>query len=195
MAYTTIQAAKDYLGITTTTDDSLIGGFISSAQAWIDRHCHRTFEATADTERTFDALYDVIGDALVLDRDLASITSITNGDGTVLTAAQYVTEPRNAVVDGLPIQEIRIRSDAGITWTYGDYHENAITVDGPWAYSLSVPYDVEQACMRLTAWLYRQRENRTGDDDRTVIAGNATILPTTMPSDAAAYLKPYRRKQ
>ena len=80
MAYATIQAAKDYLGITTTTDDSLIGGFISSAQAWIDRHCHRTFEATADTERTFDALYDVIGDSLVLDPGLASITSITNGD-------------------------------------------------------------------------------------------------------------------
>ena len=195
MAYTTIQAAKDYLGITTTTDDSLIGGFISSAQAWIDRHCHRTFEATADTERTFDAVYDVIDDALVLDRDLASITSITNGDGTVLTAAQYVTEPRNAVVDGLPIQEIRIRSDADITWTYGDYHEDAITVDGPWAYSLSVPYDVEQACVRLTAWLYRQKDT-SADADRPLLTGDGNvIMPSALPADVATYLKPYRRKQ
>ena len=193
MAYCTMTDCKTYLGITTANDDALVASFIVRAQAWIDRHCHRTFEATADTERTFDAMYDVIGDALVLDRDLASITSITNGDGTVLTTTQYVTEPRNAVVDGLPIQEIRIRSDADITWTYDDYHEDAITIDGKWAYSETVPYDVEQACVRLVAWLYRQRENRTGDDDRTIVAGNATILPTTLPNDVRAYLKPYRR--
>ena len=190
MTYCTAEQAKSYLGITTTTDDVLIWSLIEAAQASSDLHTHRTFEASADTERTFDAVADVHGAVLDLDKDLCAITSITNGDGTTVTAAQYVTEPRN----GTPYNAIKIRSDADIVWTYTDYHEDAITIDGRWAYSTTAPDDIGFICQRYVAWLYRQRENRTGDDDRTIIAGNATLLPSTIPADIQAALRPYVRR-
>jgi len=187
---------KTYLGIptATTSDDALIAVLITAAQAKVDEYCHRTFEAAADSERTFDAVADVQDRALILDKDLASITSVTNGDSTTITSAQYVTDPPNAVADGIPISEIVIRSDASITWTYDDYYENAITIDGRWAYSTTVPADIAHACKRLTAFIYRQKDTNA-DIDRPLLTGDGVvIMPSTMPGDVASILKPYRRR-
>jgi len=188
MAYVTATDLKLYLHIEEATDDVLLASLISRATAIIDSYCGFSFEASADTSRTFDAMLDTDGWLLVLDRPLTSVTSITNGDATTVTASQYVTEPRNDA----PFWGIRIRSDATIAWEYGDYYEDAITVTGKWAYSTSAPADIQHATLRLAGFLYRQPEN-AGELDRTIIAGNATVLPAQLPADVRQILDPYKR--
>ena len=189
MAYCTVNDAKEYLGITTTGDDALIGSLIRSAQAFIDAKIGFSFEASSDTERTFDAVSDVDGYTLTFDSWCCSITSITNGDGTAVTSSQYVTEPRNSTA----FYAIRLKSSAGISWTYSTDPEDAISVTGKWSWTQTADDNIRQACVRLVAWLYRQKDT-SADADRPLLAGDGTvIMPSAMPNDVAAYLKPYRR--
>ena len=190
MAYCGVDELKEYLGIESATDEPMLLTFLATAQRTIDSYCARTFEATADTVRTFDSQRDVDGYTLTVDSDLCAITSIVNGDGTTISNSHYVTEPRNET----PYYAIRLKASAGKVWTStvsGD-SENAITITGKWAYSTSAPSDIAHVCKRLAAYIYRQKDN-AGDLDRAVIAGNSTILPAQIPSDIKLMLAPYRR--
>lgn len=187
MAYVTTAELKRYLNITSSTDDTLIGELIASAQKMIDIATGTTFEAAADSTRYFDAIGNVDGVYLLFDRWCASITSITNGDGVAVASTDYVTEPRNDT----PYYGVKLKSSKDVTWTYGDDEENAIAVVGKWAYSTTPPADIVQACKRLAAFLYRQREN-ANDIDRAVIVGNATVLPSQLPADVQRLIAPYK---
>ena len=66
MAYATVSQVKSYLGISASTDDTLLGTFIAAAQKIIDAHTRRTFEASTATTRYFDAMSDVTGSTLWL---------------------------------------------------------------------------------------------------------------------------------
>ena len=189
MAYATVSQVKSYLGISASTDDTLLGTFIAAAQKIIDAHTRRTFEASTATTRYFDAMSDVTGSTLWLGADLASVGTVTNGDGNALGTADYVTEPRNTA----PYYQLRIRSDSTAAWTYSDHHENAIAVSGWWAYSTTAPDDIVHATIRLAAWLYAQKDNHA-DQDRAFIAGNTTVLPVNLPADVKAILDPYRKR-
>jgi len=190
MAYCGVDELKEYLGVTGATDDAMLLTLLAAAQRTIDSYCARTFEATADTVRTFDSQRDVDGYTLTVDSDLCAITSIVNGDGTTISNSHYVTEPRNET----PYYAIRLKASAGKVWTStvsGD-SENAISITGKWAYSTSAPSDIAHVCKRLAAYIYRQKDN-AGDLDRAVIAGNSTILPAQIPNDIRLMLTPYKR--
>jgi len=183
MAYTDTTTLKRYLGITGTGDDTLLTELIARAQAIIDSHTRRTFEASADATKYFDVPDEY---ELYLGTDLCSVTSVTNGDGTAVT--EYVTLPRRST----PYYAIVPKALSGVVWTYTTNPENAIAVTGKWAYSTSAPADVAGACVRLAAYLYRQKDN-AGEMDRAIVAGNATILPAQLPADVMTMLRPYRR--
>lgn len=153
MAYTTLPAVKARMGITSATDDAWLEDLIAQAQKLVEMELGRVFEASANTTRYFDAECDVDGATLYLDKDLCSINSITNGDGTTVTAGQYVTEPRNET----PYYAIRLKSSAAIAWTYSTDPENAIAISGKWAWSAAAPRDIVQATEMLVAYLYQQR--------------------------------------
>lgn len=191
MAYTNLTDVKAYANVDGAGDDAVIGDLIVQAQAIIDRACRgRTFEAAADTTRKFDAVRDVDGEMLYLDADLCQITSITNGDGVVVTSTQYTTEPRNRT----PWYAIRLLASSGVAWTYEDDPENAIEITGRWAWSVAVPADIEFAAVRLTAYLYRQRDTSGGDNDRPMLsASGAVLLPSQLPKDVRDLLRPYMR--
>jgi hypothetical protein len=191
MAYCTLDELKTYLGITTDDDDVLLSSCRRRAQQTIDTYCRRTFEATADSTKYLDAVEDVVGSTLYLTGagELCAITSITNGDATVLASTDYVTEPRNST----PYYAIRLLVSSGQTWTYTTDPEDAIAIVGRWAYSTSAPADITQACLRLSAWYYRQKDT-TADADRPLLAGDGTIvMPSSMPRDVIAALSPYRK--
>lgn len=189
MAYCTATECKTYLGITTATDDALLATLIAAAQAYIDAKLGFSFEASADTEHTFDAVADVDGYALTFDAWCCDIASVTNGDGTTVTSSQYVTEPRNST----PFYAIRLKSSASVSWTYSTDPEDAITVDGKWGWSETAGDDIRQACIRLVAWLYRQKDT-SADADRPLLTGDGNIImPSAFPADVMTYLRPYRR--
>lgn len=188
MAYTDATTLKRYLGISSTNDDTLLGECLARAQKLIDDYTGRTFEAAADTTRTFDAVDDVDKRLLYLDEDLCQITSVTNGDGVVVAANEYTTQPRNET----PYHALKLLASSGKAWRYEDDHEDAISIVGRWAWSVTAPTAIVQATIRLAAYLYHQKDN-ANDLDRTVVVGNSTLLPGDLPSDLAKILEPYRR--
>ena len=112
-------------------DGALILDYIRSISGEINRLSAGREYAPRVATRYFDALTNVDGNYLMVDPfDLLAVTSITNGDGTSITAADYVFEPRYDP----PYWAIKLKSSSSIAWTYSTAHENAITVVGMWGY-------------------------------------------------------------
>lgn len=189
MSYATTPELKLYLGITTSTDDVLLTALISRAQGIIDTYCKRTFEASADTTRYFHAVHDVDQYTLYLDHDLYSVTTLTNGGGVAVSASDYVLLPANYK----PAYAIALKWSASVVWTYSDTPENAIAITGKWAYSLTAPADITHACIRLAAWLYRQKDNSADMSDVSVTTGGAVMIPSGLPRDVWTLLERYVR--
>jgi hypothetical protein len=193
MAYASLNEVKIYRGMTSanTADDDLLTDLISAAQSQVESYCGRVFEAAAiASTRYYDALEDVSDDGLTLylGTDCVSITAVTNGDDTSLTASDYVTEPRNST----PYHAIKLKLGGSYAWTYEDSPENAIEVKGKWAYSETAPAAVRQATIRLAAYMYAQKDASTFDVTALPDAGVIQI-PQGMPADVKQILEPYRR--
>lgn len=203
MAYATLAELRRTLTsagtVLPTADDDLLTIYLADAQLMIDGFCHRTFEASADSTKYFDALQDVITldgarspnrTLWLAGLDLCAITSITNGDGTTISASNYVTEPRGGAT---PFYAITLKSGADVAWTYDDSPEAAIAIVGRWAYSTSADALIRGACLSLAAWAYRQRSS-SSDADRPLLTGDgATILPTALPKHVYQRLAERRR--
>ena len=180
MAYVTLAEVRTHAGFDAddTTDDGRLAALIPQAQSAIDAWTRTTFEIASDTTKYFDAIDDVEGLTLYLVgahvfEQLADITTITNGDATVVTSGQYVTSPRNSA----PYHAITLKSSANIEWTYTDDSENAIAIAGKWGYSTTPPETVKLACIMLVLHWYRQ------DDQSEEI---------DMPYDIKKLLMPYK---
>lgn len=207
MAYTTVNDIKTYIGITGSSDDALLATLATTAQKAIDQHCDRTFEAGSDTTRYFDAERDVGPPpsphrghtrrsseyrTLYLDCDLCQITSVTNGDAdsTVLTTADYATEPRNRT----PWYALTIKISSNNIWEWDTTPENAIEIVGRWGYSVTAPADIQTAAMILAAYYYRQRDVVGTDIDRPVATGDGIVMQAQqIPPTVKSILQPYRR--
>lgn len=194
MAYCTVADVKAYIGTSSATDDTLLGTMITSAQAWIDNHCGRTFEASQDTTRTIALNHRTLhGRKLYLPADLCAITTIKNdadngSGGVTVTTDQYITEP----MDETPYYAITLRGSTGLYWTYSLNAEDAVEITGRWAYSTTAPESIKWACIRLATFLYRQKDASTFDTTAIPDAG-VIMVPQGMPRDVALVLEFYKR--
>ena len=187
MAYITLADAKEYLSIPTltTSDDDLLTDLIGAAQDAIDKITGETFEAAKNTDKKFDAIENVEGRLLRFGEFCASIDEVTNGDGVEVTSSEYVTVPANKP----PYYAIKLLASAGKSWTYVTDPENAITVSAKWAYTATPEAHIKQACKRLVAWLYRQKDT-SGEYDRPLLTGDGNVLmPSSIPSDILSLLR------
>lgn len=187
MAYCSLADLKTYLGATDTTDDALLTDCLSRAQAMVDTFTRRTFEASSDSTRYFDADRAVDGRKLWIGGDLCALTSVVNGDGVTIPLTDIVKTPRNAT----PWFELTLKASSDYAWDYNDDPEAAIAVTGKWAYSATAPADIEQATLRLAAWLYRQKDSSADLDRPAVSPDGATLMPAQVPADVQAILRPY----
>jgi len=189
MAYTDIGAVKRYLGISESTDDELIGELIAAAQTQIDGYCHRTFEAEKDSTRYFDYSREYIaGSDLILNDEICSITTVTNGDGVAVASNEYTTVPRNET----PYTRIRILSNSGKQWQYTDEWMDSISVTGKWAFSESADDAIARACTRLTAFKFRAKDAPL--TDVTAIEAGTVIKTPGIPADVRLILDNGYRK-
>lgn len=185
MTYPAVADIQRYLGITNDDDDDLLTTFRAAAIAYIEGPdgAQRLYEVTADTTRRFDAIRDVEGLTLTLDHDLISITTLTNGNGTVISSGSYILEGLGGERNTAPYRTIRLKPSSGLSWTYTTDPENAITLLGRWGYSTAAPARIAQICYELAAWLYRRRAgSKDAAGDRPILTGDgAMILPGTVP--------------
>lgn len=114
--------------VTDAADDDLIMEHIISASDLISQTCQRSFVPYREN-RLYDARGEHIdGSTLRLHADLLAITTLTNGDGTLITSGQY------ALPRGYPKWRIDLLTSAGLSWLYSTDWQNAISIDGLWGY-------------------------------------------------------------
>jgi hypothetical protein len=57
---------------------------------------------------------------------------------------------------------------------------------------LFTPASIRQACTRLSAFLYRQKDTQGGTQEQPILAGDGSvIMPTTLPRDVQILLQPW----
>lgn len=176
-AYTTVAAVKAYLGISASTEDGLLGTLITAAQSWLEKEYNRLYAVSADTTRYLDAVANVDGRRLLLPYDLCQITTVTNL-GVSVAASEYTTHPRHAT----PWYALELKTSSTVMWDYLTDPADAIVIVGRWGYSITPPDFVVQACTRLTAYLYRQKDASTFDVTAQPDMGLITI-PQGIPTD------------
>lgn len=193
MAYATVAQVRAYMGLDVNDDDPLLESLLVRAQVAIEQYTHRVFEAASNTTKLFDAQLDTSDHYMVLDwtpygLDLCQIATVTNGDGTSVSASAYVTNPRNST----PWYGLRFKLNSGLYWTFDQDPENAISITGRWAYSVTAPTDIVHATVRMATYMYRQKDANTFDV--TAIPGAGVIeVPQGIPRDVGKILEPYRR--
>lgn len=190
MAYCTIGDIVEYLGIGSPSDDGLIQTHIDAAHAWIDKYCHRTFESASDSTRYLDARGEHIRRSTIYFDDvgeLAQITSVVNGDGVTVASNEYVTIPRNAA----PYTGLRLKGMSTKRWEFTTDWEDAIAVTGRWAYSVTAPAAIKEACVALAAFYYRQKDQPF--TDVTAVEMGIVVRPVGIPQHVKALLMPYRK--
>jgi hypothetical protein len=188
---TTKESLKALLGISTTTDDTLMDNIIDRVSAQIVRFCNRDFaKQTVDETMPSDG-----GRNLITSRfPLVSITSITYDGDTVAAADYSLQEPNSGF----------IFNEDGWTYTQGVY---LYTVRYVYGYILpsmlgtrDLPFDIEQAALiaAKAAYVSRARDPQVRKEYVPDVysvtyadvaqGGDASGLP----SDATALLAPYR---
>lgn len=121
--------------------DPHVSALIGYAQALVEKHCRRTFEAEAGLVATLDGPGKK--QIWLPKTPITAINSITE-EGTALTADQYKWYASGKVV--------RVVGDYDYVWTW---KRQAIVVDYDGGYS-TIPEDIEYACAKLAAIGFEQ---------------------------------------
>lgn len=186
--YPKFQDIKHYLGIENSNQDALLVATLKRAIATFENMCGRSFVPKTET-RYFDSDGEEVisGNRLFLrSGDLLAITTL-KVDGLLIPATDYYLS------GAPPYYVVKILNSSTYSFKdYGDTPERAIEIVGSWGYETDVPEDVFGAIVRLTAWLYQQKDNAM-ELDRPVAISNAMVLPATLPSDVEAISKFYKK--
>ena len=186
MSYASVVQLKDYLGIDPGDDDYLLQELVDRAAGIVDAFTGRHFEAATATYYFQES--DTDGNDLPLSGyDLLTVTKLTNGDGVEITSSDYRLFPRN------DNPKWKIKLDESKSWNFSD-GDSEISVAGTWGWSAIAPADIQHACIRLAAFLYRQKDT-SADIDRPMVTGDGvTIMPSGLPSDVQKMLDRYKRR-
>ena len=178
MAYTTLEALKDFAGFEEDDDDELLNALILSATQIIENYTDRVFKIDDETTQSFSRLRNVStrfnGATLYFFTELADEASAITDSPTVV----YLPE------DGPPYYAMVI--------TDGSWADTTVSVTGYWGHSKTVPPAVEMACIRLSKWLYDMKDTSSGNAV-IITPDGQVLLPQGLPQDVVTILKPYRK--
>jgi len=166
-------------------DDSQIVELLAESSRLIDNVTGREFFLTTGT-----FYYEPVTDeTLFLDRDFASIVTVTNGDGSVISSNNYKVLPLNET----PKYAIKLKSNSGISWTDNGSDE-VITVYGVSGIS-PVPEEIKLACILWTVALYRQRNGESPLEGGYITPNGTYIIPGGTPKSVAEILAKWIRTE
>lgn len=155
--YATLQQFKDRLnpgGLQAqATDDTVIEAMIEGVSRYIDGETDRTFYARSETH--YYDLPDNPYELLIRDDDLLTLTTLTNGDGTVITSTYYKLYPLNTS----PKWKIILLPSSGYIWQFSTTGnvEAAISIVGTWGYTSSTPANIKEVCLQISLGIYQGR--------------------------------------
>ncbi len=171
MTLTTLERAKEYLGLVGTGEDDLVSHLIDWATVFIHSYCHRVFPL-----RSYDEYYDGDGtDSLLCNQfPISSVDSLeVDGIGK---------DPASFTLYG-PIGLMRLKSGV---FPKG---KNNIRIRFSAGYA-EIPKDLEQSCIELVALKYYDRgRERLGLEK----SSNSTSFVSRLPWEIKQVLDLYRR--
>lgn len=172
---------------TSTDDDLIIEKIIESASRYIDREAQRVFYVTSET-RKFDVPK---GRRLMLDKDLLSLTSLTNGDGSTIPSTDYVFIPAN----DKPYYAIDLLGSSSVYWrvSAAGNAQQAISLAGSWGESTDTPLDIKEACLMISKAAYNRRFGNNQTSITTITAGGLVVTPEDVPAKALNAVHNHRR--
>jgi hypothetical protein len=87
-----------------------------------------------------------------------------------------------------------LKLNANVRWTYGDGDpEEAITITGRWAFSVTAPEAVTQATLLLAEWLYHRKDNPADRDENKTSRHGVPLVMADLPDDVRELLIPLLR--
>lgn len=159
---TNIQSQND---ATDPSNDNIIEQMVEAASRWIDEITGKEYFGETET-RNYVVGEHTDGLTLWLDKNILSVTTLTNGDGTVISSSDYSLLPLNAD----RYDKIKLHSNSGEVWQYtDDPYEDAIQVAGSWGDSATTPANVKEACLLLTSRLWQRKSAILG------VAGSTSL--------------------
>jgi hypothetical protein len=165
-----------------TTPWFSLGFVTSSTESW---------EYVTDTQNAISITgrwaYMIRATVTALARATSVVTAAVYAPDISVGATVYLVD---ADAGFLGAYTVLSNSGSAITWAQSGSNVTA-TAAGVLLYC---PTDIVQACRRLAAFLYRQKDTQAGDTDRPILAGDGSvIMPTTLPQDVEMLLQPYMR--
>lgn len=172
----TLAQLKEYLAVTDTTDDALLTRLLDVCATSIEKWCSRTF-APADYSLTLDGNGRT---RIVVDQwPIVSIASLTI-DGNTIPAS---TGPK---VNGYTFSGYRIDL-RGYQFEVGAQN---VEVSFRAGYT-TVPSDVTQACIKLAALRYRERD-RLGVSSKGIAGEQIVFVNDDFPESIERVLNDYK---
>jgi hypothetical protein len=130
-------------------------------------------------------------DSIMFDDDLQTVTSITNGDGSVLDPSTYVLKPYGKP----PYYAVQLRPTSGVMWnTNAGDPLAAIQVLGAWGYNAgSTPVDIKEGVMMIVKEAYNRRFGENMTSRSIITTGGVIITPEDIPEKAMEIFLAHRR--
>jgi hypothetical protein len=190
--YATIKQLKHYLAPGTAQDkydDEIMAQCIEAASRYIDDITGQQFYATSTT-RYFSVPEDRGKELWLEGQYLLTVTTLTNGDATTLSASDYNLLPKNHP----PYYAIKIKDGVDKYWEVDSNNDSdyVISIVGTWGYVATTPKDIEVACLELAASLYKRRFGENITANTTVSAGGVVITPQDVTQYTRGVLARYQ---
>jgi len=188
--YATLAEVKAYIDTSSTnaTDDGVIEDMVEMASRLIDKLTIRTFYARTETH-----YFDYSGGrSLVMDDDLLTVTTLTNGDDDTIASTEYNLLPFNRS----PKHEIKLKQSSTEGWEIDSdgNSEGVISVAGTWGYSATAPDDIKHACISIVISAYHKRFGQGVEGVAQITAMGVVITPQDIPKEAWTIINPYRSR-
>jgi len=181
MSLVTLAELKSYLGIVSSSEDTILSQVIAAAQDFIEKYTDRYFEPRNEVRRY--RWYSPL--EIALDQDLLVLNNL------------YLESTGNPPVSNTDIQLWPFNTESkSVIQLIRMYFPTKMPaewlVDGVWGFSSAVPPVIKQACLRLSAYMYRQKDAQIFDVTAMPEIGQM-VIPQGIPKDVAVILQPFRR--
>ncbi len=176
-----------------SVSDDMLEGVIEAVSRKIDDACNRFFYQTTSQSRW----YQTNNANYVFVDDISASSDVTveidnNDDGTAdvtLTSANYILEPYNAELQGIPYQKITIRKSG--QYLLPSRMDMAVKVTAIFGWS-SVPKPIAQACMLQCERLFKRFSTPLGSESMTAL-GKMTLSIPSLDPDVEDLISRYKK--
>ena len=198
--YATLTEIKTFLSISDNVDDTLLEGMVEAASRSIDRIANRRFYLDANASAR---AYRVSSPIVLFTDDIGTTSGLIvktddDGDGTFETTltlnTDYIMDPLTALDLGRPYTQVTMVTNTETFPIFPGLFQNGlrpgVQVTARWGWP-SVPDDINQACLILTADLYKRKDSPGGI---LGLGDLGAIRMSPLGRDVTAMVRAYRKE-